>query len=220
MSRILLPLAVLIVGVSTMTAAKRTLTTYHKKRTFTKTTEPKGSIKKQKGEQLLFVVQKHDASHLHYDFRLEIGGVMPSWAVPKGIPKTADEKHLAIQTEDHPIDYAHFEGTIPEGNYGAGTVMVWDIGHYENLKKIPMHKALEQGRIEIELFGKKLKGPFALVRTRIQGDKAHWLLLKMKENSYTARYTEKSALTNRTLLQIARDTGEQPVAKKKRSTKK
>src|SRR6516162_11010697 len=105
---------------------------YHKKRNFRVTKEPQGSLRRRSGSAI-FVVQKHDASHLHYDFRLEIDEVLVSWAVPKGIP-TKKEKHLAIMTEDHPMDYARFEGTIPQGEYGGGTVMVWDIGTFKNIK--------------------------------------------------------------------------------------
>lgn len=137
----------------------------------------------------IFVVQKHAASHLHYDFRLEIGGVLVSWAVPKGPPVDLSQKRLAVMTEDHPLEYASFEGTIPEGSYGAGTVMIWDAGTYENIKTragklVPIKKCLEIGTIEIVMHGKKLKGAFALIRTKLGSQKSrgkNWLLIKMKD---------------------------------------
>lgn len=161
---------------------KSKLAAYKKRRDFSKTKEPKPS-KQKTGKKALFVVQKHDASHLHYDFRIEMQGVLKSWAVPKGPPKKIGEKHLAIETEDHPLDYAYFEGVIPEGEYGAGTVEIWDRGTFVNLKRdkqgneLPLESSYKKGTIEIELKGKKLKGGYALVRFR---DK-NWLLLKMKK---------------------------------------
>lgn len=186
------------------------LTTYRKKRDFTKTPEPKG--KKKRSKVPLFVIQKHDASHLHYDFRLEVGGVLKSWAVPKGPSMRSSEKRLAMLTEDHPLEYAKFEGVIPKGEYGGGTVMVWDKGTYENIKTdkkgkiIPMKQCFEKGTIEVELDGEKLKGGFALVRFR---DERHWLLIKMKDqfankNLGILKSKSKSAKTGRTLDQIAK----------------
>jgi bifunctional non-homologous end joining protein LigD len=161
---------------------KKNLTTYHAKRDFAKTPEPKGA-KASKGN--IFVVQKHAASHLHYDFRLEVNGVLKSWAVPKGISKTINEKRLAIQTEDHPIEYAHFAGIIPEGNYGAGKVEIWDEGEYEVVRYLgkvkSMSTALHEGKIKIKLNGKKLKGTYALVHTHMHGDEKNnqWLLFRI-----------------------------------------
>lgn len=184
---------------------------YKAKRSFTITPEPTGARKKGKGKQLIFVVQKHDASHLHYDFRLESEGVLKSWAVPKGFSLDPRDKHLAVMVEDHPYDYAWFEGVIPEGQYGAGPVMVWDIGTYKMVKEIDgkpmtMDEALKHGIIEVELSGKKLKGKFALIHTKFR-DGHQWLLVKMQDkfakvgknlNSPRAR----SALSGRTLTQI------------------
>lgn len=157
------------------------LAAYRKKRAFKKTPEPKGKISKA-SKKRLYVVQRHDASHLHYDFRLEIGGVLVSWAVPKGLPKKIAEKRLAVMTEDHPMEYAYFEGEIPEGNYGAGTVKIWDRGKYTNLKtdkagkEVPLKKCIEQGHLSIFLEGKRYKGPYALVHFK----EKNWLMMKLK----------------------------------------
>lgn len=156
---------------------------YKDKRDFRKTPEPKGK-KKSSGEDV-FVVQKHDASHLHYDLRLEVGGVLKSWAVPKGPSLNPKTKRLAVMTEDHPVDYADFEGVIPEG-YGAGTVMVWDEGTYENLSErdgegISMAEGLEKGHVKFELKGKKLKGAWDLIKTGMGGSEKNWLLIKEKD---------------------------------------
>ena len=150
---------------------------YHKKRKFKKTPEPVGEKGKKQGQKLAFCVQKHDASHLHYDFRLEYEGILLSWAVPKGPSMHPEDKRLAIHVEDHPLDYLAFHGTIPAGNYGAGTVELWDIGTYTPIK--PIKEGLKKGHLEIELQGKKLKGTFSLIRLK-QEDK-QWLLIKGKE---------------------------------------
>lgn len=191
------------------TAKKQPLKSYHKKRKFDSTPEPFGSHKKS-SKKPLFVIQKHAASHLHYDFRLEIDGVLVSWAIPKGPSTNPDEKHLAVMTEDHPLDYATFEGVIPEGNYGAGTVMVWDIGTYDNAKQeygISIQKALREGKIEVDLHGKKLQGKYALIRTRLHDDPKNWLFFKMKEEGKipAIKNTTKSALSNRTMAQISKE---------------
>src|SRR3954470_859332 len=157
------------------------LETYKKKRSFDKTPEPKGG--KAAPDKLIFVVQKHAASRLHYDFRLEMKGVLKSWAVPKGPSLNPADKRLAMLVEDHPFDYRNFEGAIPEGNYGAGTVIIWDKGTYEPLEKISTKAAQEKrllkefdsGSIKIVMHGKKVKGEFALVQTRGRGDNS-WLL--------------------------------------------
>lgn len=185
---------------------KKPLQEYHAKRSFSATPEPYGDFKKSKKEPL-FVIQKHAASHLHYDFRLEVNGVLVSWAIPKGPSTNRAEKRLAVMTEDHPMDYATFEGVIPEGNYGAGTVMVWDIGTYENAKKeygISMEKALEEGKVEVTLHGKKMHGTYALVRTHLHDDKKNWLFFKIKDEEKvpSIKGKEKSALTERTMTQI------------------
>ncbi len=154
---------------------KNKLTTYQKKRNFKKTCEPKrGLIKGPR--KALFIVQKHYASHLHYDFRLSIGGVLKSWVVPKGMPRAFGIKRLAIQTEDHPLSYAYFEGTIPEGEYGAGKVKIWDRGEFYNLKNTSLKSSLKQGKVEVFLKGEKMKGAYALIRFQ---DK-NWLVFKVE----------------------------------------
>ena len=168
---------------------KTKLISYRKKRDFTQTPEPYGEpMKRTKpltNKAPIFVVQKHDATRLHYDVRLEIGNVLVSWAVPKGPPRRAGIKRLAIQTEDHPMEYATFEGTIPEGQYGAGTVEVWDTGTFYNIKQkdgktVPLKTCLKDGQIEVYLEGTKLKGPYALVKTSFGKKDNQWLMLKMK----------------------------------------
>src|ERR671933_400722 len=138
---------------------------YNKKRDFTKTPEPAGKTGKEKSKQLRFVVQKHDATNLHYDFRLETKkeGVLKSWAVPKGISLDPNVKRLAVLTEDHPLDYLLFEGIIPEGSYGAGTVIVWDTGTYTSEQEIS--DQFKNGKITFTLYGLKLKGRFSLLKT-------------------------------------------------------
>jgi len=183
-----------------------TILAYNAKRDFTKTQEPSGKINASR-KKLLFVIQKHDASHLHYDFRLELDGVLKSWAVPKGPQTDMETKRLAMMVEDHPYDYAHFEGTIPEGNYGAGTVMVWDIGTWENLGPSPQ-EGLKTGKLHFKLNGKKLKGEWALVK--MHGSRAtkgnEWLLLKHGKamKPVSMKQDDRSALTGRSLAEIAR----------------
>jgi bifunctional non-homologous end joining protein LigD len=165
-------------------AHKNHLEQYQKRRNLDTSPEPKGDVHRKRSSSI-FVVQKHAASHLHYDFRLAVDGVLVSWAVPKGIPRKAGIKRLAIQTEDHPLEYATFEGTIPEGEYGAGTVEIWDTGTYANIKEkaankpMSMQQCITQGIIEVQLNGKLLKGMYALVRVPKLGDR-QWLLTKMK----------------------------------------
>ena len=183
---------------------KTKLSTYRKKRDFTKTSEPSGKISK-KTNRPLFVIQEHDATALHYDFRIEIDGVLKSWAIPKGVSTNPAEKHLAIPTENHPMDYAQFEGVIPEGNYGAGVVMVWDIGTYDNLKadEWSMQTCYKKGRIELFLHGKKLHGRYALIKTG-KDDATRWLFLKMRDEyaDKPIKAKTKSALSGRTMKQI------------------
>jgi DNA ligase D-like protein (predicted 3'-phosphoesterase) len=192
---------------------KDPLARYREKRDFRKTSEPEGKTKSKKEKQNnIFVIQKHDASNLHYDFRLEVDGVLKSWAVPKGPSTDPKEKRMAIPTEDHPLDYTDFEGVIPEGEYGAGTVMVWDIGPYKNIRETKdkenksMKESLSEGKIEVWLEGKKITGGYALVRTG-KGKKERWLLIKMKDDEADARRnpvsTEpKSAISGKTLEEI------------------
>lgn len=161
------------------------------------------------------MIQKHDASQLHYDFRLQIGDTLKSWAVPKGPSTDPRDKRLAIETEDHPLDYANFEGTIPQDEYGGGTVMVWDTGWYRNLKtvddgeeQIPMDDAHADGHLSVWLEGKKLRGGYALTRFRTEHGKAQWLLVKLDDATADARRnpvsTEpNSVLSAHTLRQIA-----------------
>lgn len=191
------------------------LSEYFKKRDFKKTAEPRGKVKKSEDE-LHFVVQKHDASHLHYDFRLEIEGVLVSWAVPKGPSRDTSIRRLAMQTEDHPMDYIGFEGTIPKGQYGGGTVMVWDTGTflaegYDNAKdsnKV-LKKQLKEGSIKVVLKGKKLKGSWHLVR--LHGKEKEWLLIKGKDEyaDPKATFDENSVLTKRTMDQIEHEDDEE-----------
>jgi len=170
---------------------------YKQKRSFKNTPEPTGG--KPSKEKLVFVVQKHDASHLHYDFRLEIRGVLKSWAVPKGPSTDPSVKRLAMLVEDHPFDYRNFEGIIPEGNYGAGTVIIWDQGTYETVEKIARKKDMERslmaqfhkGAMKIVMHGKKLKGIYSLAKTADRGDNS-WLLMKGKDE-----YAGKSDITKK-----------------------
>jgi len=157
---------------------------YRQKRDFDLTHEPDGG--ESPGGNPIFVIQKHAARTLHFDFRIEVGGVLKSWAVPKGPSTVSADRRLAVPTEDHPYDYAGFEGTIPEGEYGGGTVMIWDRGTYGNIRAekegdgADMEKSLEEGKVEILLEGERLRGAWALIRTG-KDEKARWLLLKKKD---------------------------------------
>jgi DNA ligase D-like protein (predicted 3'-phosphoesterase) len=160
-------------------------------------------------------VQKHAASRLHYDFRLEVDGVLKSWAVPKGLSYDPKQKRLAIQTEDHPLEYLNFEGIIPEGQYGAGTVIVWDQGTYRNLRDLPMAKALADGHATFWLNGHKLMGGWALTRLRTSKDQT-WLLVKMVDKYSGPQRDmndERSVLTGRTLEQVAAGTPKEKATK-------
>jgi bifunctional non-homologous end joining protein LigD len=196
------------------------LSLYNKKRHFDKTAEPVGKEKSSKGS-LRFVVQKHDASHLHYDFRLEMAGVLKSWAVPKGPSLNPADKRLAMMVEDHPFDYRDFEGIIPAGNYGGGTVIVWDEGTYEPLEETGLSrkdqeklllKGLYSGNLKFILHGKKLKGEYALFQMKGRGERS-WILVKKKDRyASTKDITEKnkSVLTNKTIAQVAKENGTVP----------
>lgn len=183
---------------------------YNEKRNFNSTKEPKGEVGNLQKE-LIFVVQKHAASHLHYDFRLELNGVLKSWAIPKGPSMNPDDKRLAIMVEDHPYSYKDFEGTIPKGNYGAGTVIVWDKGTYTLADKLPkttlenqLNADLQKGHLSIILNGKKLKGEFSLVRMH---DSENWLLIKKNDSQATDSdilKKNKSVLSNITLEDLAK----------------
>lgn len=178
---------------------------YFKKRRFDETPEPKGKLKKASSGKLAFVVQEHHASRLHYDFRLEMDGVLKSWAVPKGPSLDPHEHHLAVQTEDHPFEYRKFEGVIPKGNYGAGNVIIWDEGTYEartatdNQEKTLLAE-LEKGHITFILHGEKLKGEFALVKMPHASDDDAWLLIKKTDeyaSSSDVTKQDKSVKTHR-----------------------
>ena len=188
------------------------LSLYKKKRSFSATPEPEGgrSILKNK---LVFVVQIHDASRLHYDFRLEMEGVLKSWAVPKGPSLDPSVKRLAMMVEDHPFDYRSFEGIIPKGNYGAGTVIIWDEGTYEPLENAStskkeneknLLKQLKAGSLKFAMHGKKLKGEFALVKTHYQGENS-WLLIKHNDKYATPEDVtekDKSVISKKTIEQV------------------
>jgi bifunctional non-homologous end joining protein LigD len=149
------------------------LSEYASKRNFEETPEPKGEVDKK--ESLIYVIQEHNARRLHWDLRLESGGILKSWAVPKGIPEETKVRHLAVETEDHPYAYASFEGTIPKGQYGAGTVKIWDKGYYKP-------KVWEKDKIEVKLDGERLHGNYVLVRLKKSEDQKDWLLLKGKDS--------------------------------------
>jgi len=191
------------------------LNEYRKKRDFKVTPEPSGhgATSTSKSKALRYVIQKHRATQLHYDFRLEWNGVMLSWAVPKGPSLDPKVKRMAVQVEDHPIGYSDFEGIIPGGEYGGGTVMIWDTGGWTP-EVADVDAALKKGELKFTLHGKKLQGSWVLVRTRGFGknpSKPSWLLIKHKdEYATTADITAKqprSAISKRKLADIARDAG-------------
>jgi DNA ligase D-like protein (predicted 3'-phosphoesterase) len=178
---------------------------YRGKRNLRRSGEP-GGKRTSKREQPQFVVQHHRASTDHYDFRLEVDGVLKSWAIPKGPSTNPRDKRMARPTEDHPLEYGEFEGVIPEGEYGAGSVQVWDAGPYRNLSDTEMAEALHRGHVSIELDGSKLRGGYALTRIR-EGRDETWLLVKRSDRhaNKQLRGTTKSALSGRTLRQIERE---------------
>src|SRR4051812_8388788 len=209
---------------------------YAEKRDFTKTAEPKAGLSKDK-DHLMFVIQKHDASRLHYDFRLEMDGVLKSWAVPKGPSTDPKIKRLAMMVEDHPFDYRNFEGIIPKGEYGGGTVIVWDEGTYEPIEEIKGKKAQEKhlleqlkaGSVKIKLHGQKLEGEFALVKTHGMGENG-WLLIKHKDEFASSKDITKldqSVLSGKTIEtmeetseKVWKGGKEQDVEKPKKASKK
>ena len=195
-----------------MAVKKETLAEYRRKRDFTRTAEPAGGRAATK-KKLAFVIQRHAASRLHYDLRLELDGVMKSWAVPKGPSLDPAVKRLAMEVEDHPIEYNTFEGTIPQGEYGGGTVMIWDRGTYKYGGEDPdpiggLRRGYEKGDFKFILQGKRLKGSWVLVRTRRGESKPQWLLIKHRDehakpgSEVTASY-ETSAATGRSMDEIA-----------------
>lgn len=184
---------------------------YQEKRDFGRTPEPAGG--REPGTQTpIFVIQKHAARNLHYDFRLEVDGVLKSWAIPKGPSTDPRDKRLAVPTEDHPLEYAGFEGVIPEGEYGGGTVLVWDTGSYRNLTEkkgaaIPMGEAVAHGHVKVWLEGLKLKGGYALTRFKTGKDES-WLLIKADDTEADPRRNPVadepgSVLTGRTIEEIS-----------------
>ncbi len=190
------------------------LSRYHGKRNFDSTTEPKGRRRRSGGDPH-FVIQHHLASSDHFDFRLEIDGVLVSWAVPKGPSLDPREHRLAVRTEDHPLDYETYEGTIAAGEYGGGTVQVWDRGTFRNLShdedvELSAADGLERGHLSFWLDGAKLRGGYTLIRTRGYGKQDSWLLTKKKDEGADARRKPvktqtESVLTGRTLAEIAAD---------------
>ncbi len=188
---------------------------YREKRDFDASPEPPGG-ERAPGDRPLFVVQEHDASSRHWDFRLEADGVLKSWAVPKGPSTDPDEQRLAVRTEDHPLDYVDFEGRIPEDDYGGGRVIVWDLGPYRNLTETddgdekPVATAVDQGHVEVWLEGDKLQGGWRLVHARMGGEEDNWLLQKLDDEGADARRnptsTEReSVLTGRTVDEVDED---------------
>ena len=191
-------------------AASAPLSEYNRKRDFSRTREPEGKVRAKKGKQLQFVIQKHAASHLHYDFRLELDGVMKSWAVPKGPSLDPSVRRLAMEVEDHPISYNTFEGTIPEGEYGGGTVMLWDRGTYDAEDgggAESLRRGYETGDLKITLAGKRLRGAWVLVKMNRPG-RPQWLLIKHRDDTadasrdVTTEHTT-SVATRRTMESIA-----------------
>ncbi|TVP69884.1 MAG: DNA ligase [Nitriliruptor sp.] len=191
---------------------------YRTRRDLEASPEPAGEVR-DATERPVFVIQQHDASSLHYDVRLEADGVLLSWAVPKGPSTDPGDKQLAVRTEDHPVDYADFEGRIPEGEYGAGTVIVWDIGPYRNLttdddgEELPVGRAVEQGHVKLWLEGEKLRGGYALTHAKLGGDESNWLLVKIDDEAADARRNPTSTepysvLSDRTIEEVAAEAAE------------
>lgn len=184
---------------------------YNKKRDFSKTEEPKGKEGNNEHSGRIFVIQKHQATNLHYDFRLEIDGVLKSWAIPKGPSTDPKDKRMAIPTEDHPLAYADFEGKIPEDQYGGGTVLVWDKGSYKDISNDSgnLAKAYKDGVLEIELKGHKIKGGYSLVKMDSGEQKGNWLLIKKDDDKADARTKpvitqNKSVVSDKTIDEIAK----------------
>jgi bifunctional non-homologous end joining protein LigD len=193
---------------------------YAAKRQFEKTPEPAPTRQKSsKFPANYFCVQRHDATRLHYDFRLEVGGVLKSWAVPKGPTLDPTVKHLAAHVEDHPLEYGDFEGNIPAGNYGAGSVMLWDRGTYELLGDVSDQQQLARGDFKFRLHGEKLKGDFALVQMKGRGKGNEWLLIKKRDEfampGWDIEANAYSVLSGRTQQEIAQNL---PARKAKRKT--
>jgi bifunctional non-homologous end joining protein LigD len=183
-------------------AAQKALTRYREKRDFTQTAEPSGAEPVKAQGDGFFVVQKHAATRLHYDFRLALDGVLKSWAVTKGPSPDPHDKRLAVEVEDHPVAYGDFEGTIPKGQYGGGTVMVWDLGTYDLLGG-----SYAEGNLKLFLHGKKLVGEWHMFKIRSDQGKDVWLVAKSHEDAkpVSARADDSSVLTRRSMARIAKD---------------
>jgi DNA ligase D-like protein (predicted 3'-phosphoesterase) len=199
------------------------LSDYERKRDFSKTKEPSGN-RKSKGKSKArrrhprFTIQKHSATSLHYDLRLEVDGVLASWAVPKGPSLDPRDKRLAMRTEDHPMDYLEFEGVIPKGEYGGGPVIVWDRGVFQNISEtrrgepMDLSEAIEKGDVKVLMLGEKIRGAYALVRTSKPGEREQWLLIKKRDEGADARRRPtssqpESVLTGRTIEQVLKEEG-------------
>ncbi|KAA9042192.1 3'-phosphoesterase [Ginsengibacter hankyongi] len=201
------------------------LTLYKKKRNFKETSEPAGKVKKSVSK-LAFVVQRHKASRLHYDFRLELDGVLKSWAVPKGPSLNPKDKRLAMMVEDHPYAYKNFAGEIPEGNYGAGIVEIWDEGTYNDIENSSkdvavkrLRAGLKAGNLKFQLFGKKLKGEFALVKLKDKEDNS-WLLIKHNDDyAVDSDYNSEEQTPKNSPINKWLDENKKQPAKKKSSSK-
>ncbi len=196
----------------------RSLKEYERKRDFSKTAEPRGSRAAKVGKaprrrHPRFSIQKHSATSLHYDLRLEVDGVLASWAVPKGPSLDPRDKRLAMRTEDHPLDYLEWEGVIPKGQYGAGPMIVWDRGVFQNISEtrrgepMELSEAIEHGDVKIFMLGEKVKGAYALVRTSDPGEREQWLLIKKRDEGADARRKPtssqpESVLSGRTIEQL------------------
>jgi DNA ligase D-like protein (predicted 3'-phosphoesterase) len=176
----------------------RSLNEYKRKRDFSKTGEPRGAAEgkraaKARRKHPRFSIQKHSATSLHYDLRLEVDGVLASWAVPKGPSLDPRDKRLAMRTEDHPLEYLEWEGVIPKGEYGAGPMIVWERGVFQNISEtrsgrpMELREAIEKGDVKIFMLGEKIKGAYALVRTSDPGEREKWLLIKKRDEGADAR---------------------------------
>jgi DNA ligase D-like protein (predicted 3'-phosphoesterase) len=205
-----------------MGAKKRSLSEYERKRDFSMTREPsgKGKAKKRAASRRhpRFSIQKHSATSLHYDLRLEVDGVLASWAVPKGPSLNPADKRLAMRTEDHPLEYLEWEGVIPKGEYGAGPMIVWDRGVFQNISEtrggdpMDLSEAIEKGDVKIFILGEKIKGAYALVRTGPPGAREKWLLIKKRDEGADARRKPtssqpESVLSGRTIEELLREEG-------------
>jgi bifunctional non-homologous end joining protein LigD len=196
-----------------MTTRSERLAEYRRKRDFSRTREPKGAPGRRRAARLAYVIQRHEATRLHFDLRLELDGVMKSWAVPKGPSLNPSVKRLAIEVEDHPIEYNTFEGTIPQGEYGGGTVMLWDRGTYgypgeSDDPVAELRAGYRKGDFKFELHGKRLHGSWVLVRTRRDGRKNQWLLIKHRDDDADPELDpvetyQTSVKTGRTMDEIA-----------------